>query len=236
MVYRPKPCIYCEQLFEPLSSRSKLCPSCKQRTCVVCGQNFTLRSVQRLIDGHANYCSPECYLKGRWGASHREERICPTCSRPFIVYRSDDTRFCSLACSVPHRAKERNRQIRLGCDWCGTLFYRAPSNRTGARVFCCHRCSALWWAEYGLHGKQHPRWRGGPIREKLFLVGWKAARRIVLERADGRCERCSIELNKPKVHHITPRRECNSAEEANEIGNLIALCSKCHAVAEKESR
>ena len=67
-----------------------------QRTCAVCGKNFTA------LKTHALYCSPTCkrivLLRKRHASGHRRcRRRCPRCGNLFVAARSDGV-YCSGAC------------------------------------------------------------------------------------------------------------------------------------------
>lgn len=58
----------------------------------------------------------------------------------------------------------------------------------------------------------------------------------VKRRANGRCERCGIILNRPPhIHHRQPRKAGGSTRPwINLPGNLLHLCSFCHNQVERE--
>lgn len=68
--------------------------------------------------------------------------------------------------------------------------------------------STLYHAAYNDY-LESPEWRG--LRDK------------VLNRADGRCECCQIEMA-TEIHHSTYRRVGNES-----LADLVALCRACHA-------
>jgi hypothetical protein len=59
-----------------------------------------------------------------------------------------------------------------------------------------------------------------------YGVEWRVIRKIVLEQAHHRCERCDDKINgkDAHVHHIRPFHEQNSRTEANKFKNLMAVC------------
>jgi len=65
---------------------------------------------------------------------------------------------------------------------------------------------------------------------------WKAVRREILARDDGKCQICGRgegEIGRsPDIHHITPLREFDKPAEANKPENLVALCPKHHMMVE----
>jgi 5-methylcytosine-specific restriction endonuclease McrA len=83
----------------------------------------------------------------------------------------------------------------------------------------------------------HPNWRGGGA----FYRGpnWHTQAAKARKRDDYKCQRCGISQKKLgrklDVHHITPFRtfgyikdENDNYKKANQLSNLITLCSECH--------
>ena len=58
---------------------------------------------------------------------------------------------------------------------------------------------------------------------------WRKARRLAIERAGRRCERCGA-AGRLQVHHKTPLCEGGAARDP---GNLEALCPPCHMAAHR---
>lgn len=67
---------------------------------------------------------------------------------------------------------------------------------------------------------------------------WPKLRQTIRERDNFRCASCSQpEEDKAfEVHHIIPFRKFLNAEAANDPGNLITLCPRCHHLAEQRVR
>jgi len=67
---------------------------------------------------------------------------------------------------------------------------------------------------------------------------WKEITRFIRQRDTFRCQVCGVlETDRPHdVHHKVPFRLFSSMNEANEFGNLIALCSTCHRRVENNVR
>lgn len=207
-----------------------------KKNCKICGKEFVFYP-DKIHKGL--YCSRECYFKSRWGKGRKITKVCKECGKQFNSYQASNQKFCSKECANRWREnkpliKRRNR-ITKKCDWCGKEFSRPASNFHSIHFFCCHSCSAKWWAEYGLHREKHPRWTGKyPLIS--YTDGWKVARRLVLKRANNKCERCGKIPKRIEIHHKKPVRACSSIKEANNLSNLIAVCIKCHNILEKESR
>jgi len=194
--------------------------------CQNCSKEF------KTYNRQAKYCSKECYYKGRWGAEGRLiSKVCPVCQKRFSSHLSNNQKYCSTDCSDKSgHTRGRRNTITKSCDWCGKEFSRPASNFHSKHFFCSPECSALWWAEFGLHGKDHPKWRGGryPKILQAYSDGWHPARREALIRDNYTCQRCGTLGVRLEVHHIKPLRYSVSAEEANNLDNLIVLCAICH--------
>lgn len=67
---------------------------------------------------------------------------------------------------------------------------------------------------------------------------WQMAREEALERANFQCSNCGKPLKgrQATVHHRRQLKSYTSRTKANRLDNLVALCPKCHAALEKESR
>ena len=239
MPYQPKLCVLCGSMFQPRSSRSQACDSCKRRICEHCGQSFIETSVARITHGFSRFCSRKCYFAARWGTKHWETRTCPICGKQYQALRSDIHKTCSAECGNVLKGQSRSRQIRLGCDWCGKLFYRPPSDVHSIRVFCCQEHSTLWWAEYGLHGKEHPRWTGG--HRNCYGPNWKEQSAKARQRDECTCQECGMTETQVgqalDVHHKIPFKDFGQAryKEANHLANLVTYCKSCHMKAEAEN-
>lgn len=79
-----------------------------------------------------------------------------------------------------------------------------------------------------LVGENNPNWKGG--YEPYYGPNWRQQRRFARERDNFICQLCGSEENgrKHDVHHIIPFRELTDYEVANELENLLTLCSSCH--------
>jgi DEAD/DEAH box helicase domain-containing protein len=67
---------------------------------------------------------------------------------------------------------------------------------------------------------------------------WEAIRKLVKRRDEYRCRLCGVKENDQSfhVHHKIPFRRFASAEQANEMDNLITLCPACHRETEENLR
>ena len=235
MAYKQRQCISCSKLFQPASGAQKYCTNCKTSICPICEKTF----VHAGPSEQRKYCSHNCYLASRWGTSHQEQVRCANCGETFRAYASAYRKYCSPECATQAKigttsSKKKGKYIR--CEWCSKRVYRYPYEiEQKQHLFCSPECSAMWWAEYGLHGSDHPAWKGGYCK-RAYSNGWKEARRAVIIRSHGKCEVCGCIPERYEVHHIKPVILCSTPEEANQIANLIGTCTECHRKEEQLSQ
>lgn len=169
----------------------------------------------------------------------KENKRCLVCGNIFTDFISNKRKYCSRACydKSPTRGSRPKNRIKKTCDYCGKEFERAAGNfkKNGAHHFCCHKCSATWWSEFGLHGVNHPHWTGGYSPE-AYRANWEHTKKIVRERAGGKCELCGNVHGTMDVHHLIPIRTRQSIEIINHPDNLQYLCRPCHIRADLRLR
>lgn len=70
-------------------------------------------------------------------------------------------------------------------------------------------------------------WSNSP---NIYGADWNNIRKKVRERDGYRCQSCGVleSGREHDVHHKIPFRAFRSAEEANQLSNLVTLCSTCH--------
>ena len=214
------------------------------KSCMTCNKKFHPRYSEIKS---SKFCSYKCYRKFRYGKSHLKITICPVCKKEFKDFSANKRKFCSYKCCWKWRSqfikgiKHPNwKQITKTCDWCDIEFKRSPSNfhLNNKHFFCSHPCSAKWWAEFGLHRENHPRWNGGRYPEILqaYSDGWKNIRIKILKKIKNICQNCFKFSKRIEIHHIKPLRNCSSIKEANSIENLVALCPTCHHKIDNQNR
>lgn len=200
------------------------------RQCAHCGEPFNPQYGRP----DNRFCSRSCYLGNRWGTT--AERTCEVCGKPCVTTGKRSQKFCSFECRVKSQEGKpnpgrRNRATKP-CDWCSEPVTRPASNFHSDRVFCNYDCMAAWQSA-NVTGEGHPRWKGGVPRS--YGIGWKAARRRVLDRSGGICERCKSRPG-AHVHHRLPARYFERIEDAHFIDNLIHVCKPCHAAEHRDLR
>lgn len=224
-------CQRCGQLFEkryyPSRSLPVYCsPKCRKDrveiTCATCGKVFSVPRSRKDIRKH---CSRECMDK----SIRRPEQICKWCGKKYRPIKTGNS-FCSLRCAIDIRKATRLHKI---CETCEKEFI-VKKGYVGAR-FCSHKCSSIGIA---MHGPDNPNWKGGCDSDRgpnWHKQSWKARKRD-----NYTCQMCSlVRKNNPAlpVHHIQRYHEFNDDYiTANDLSNLITLCSRCHGVADNNNR
>jgi len=199
--------------------------------CDYCGATLE-RYPYQLEPGRSNYCDYDCKY-----ADEREDRVtveCDHCGETFErrVGRVEKTtnNYCDLACK---HAALRDR-VEVECATCGATLERLPSTvRETKRQFCDIDCKAEWQEEHYLQDGS-PNWAGGA--DTYMGPRWDEHRETALERDNHDCAVCGLSNGAHEtlygselaVHHVTPRDECDSWQEANAQGNLMAVCLVCH--------
>lgn len=86
-------------------------------------------------------------------------------------------------------------------------------------------------------GENNHNWKGGVGRQKWYGKNWVKQKKLCRARDENTCQKCGAKDNygckNMDVHHKIPFRSFTSWEEANNINNLICLCSKCHTQEDK---
>jgi hypothetical protein len=192
------------------------------------------------------------------GESLAGEKIaCEQCGETFTVQRDKvkERRFCSRNCVDEWRSEtfvddehHRYNRVTVTCDNCGDEVERPPSLVEGSeRNFCDADCRAEVVGDelsvrrrgesnpmYGKTGEEHPNWSGG--YNQNYGEGWNQARRQAVDRDDYQCQDCGMSRDEHydeygadlEVHHIQPFRTFEDAAKANQLSNLVTLCTNCH--------
>ena len=101
----------------------------------------------------------------------------------------------------------------------------------------CFKKGSIPWnkgMEGFMAGEKNGRWRGG--REPYYGSNWSHQSKLARERDDFKCQKCGVPQNGTthNVHHLVSFREFGREryKEANDLSNLITLCSSCHQIVE----
>lgn len=142
--------------------------------------------------------------------------------------------FCSQKCRAEYK---QNEETSWHCVKCGNRL-------RGEDVFCSDECAewARSWHENYPVGKSEYKFKTHPTNDGLPFNNslWGTRREEAIKRDGRECKRCGITAREHRekfgsgliVHHVTPRREFDTAEEAHDLENLVTLCSKCHGEVE----
>ncbi len=211
--------------------------SLPNRTCKGCECEFYDPKARR---SYCDDCNPNAGKhNGNW-MDASETAACSTCGKSFSYYPSDkDGTYCSNCVDeanglLPENPSQPGERVTATCHQCGTAFDVVPS-RTKNRsrgVFCTRECYGDWLSDHVV-GPDHHQWEGGPIE---YGRSWWQVRRQALERDDYECQYCGDDHDEigrnPDIHHRTPVREFDRPADAHTLANVIALCRRCHRLAE----
>ncbi len=192
--------------------------------CPTCDNDFQVRPNRK----DRIYCSRKCYLEREITGPNLEQRTCSHCGKAFETWPSRSTEYCSKDCS--NKAKEvPGSIITKVCRTCGKYYTvkRSQMLLRGSN-YCSRDCMGAATSKR-MRGPKNHNYRGGAIPYRGR--NWRRQSRKARERDGYRCQICH---KKPKsrhchVHHIKPYREFNNDwQSANNLSNLITLCSSCH--------
>lgn len=151
---------------------------------------------------------------------------CPKCGRT----KSARAKSCGL-CATKGRKNVSCQIIVCTCLACEREF-DMPAWRVnqGRGVFCSRKCVNTYLGT--IKGPAHQKYQGRNAPQRYTGTSWKAARAAVIERADGKCEWCGIDLVNVKryaIHHIIGMYQFSVPDQAHAVDNLAVICQSCHA-------
>lgn len=147
--------------------------------------------------------------------------ICDICGRPFPNDVAVQTHKVQIHDVEPEGPEGWTYTVEeTKCEGCGVIFEH-PAHQD--RKYCSVSCSKET-------GPESYSWKGGT--DSYRGANWQSRRREVLSRDNEKCTVCGREESL-HVHHIRPFRKFDDYKEANNIQNLVTLCSTCHVYAEK---
>jgi 5-methylcytosine-specific restriction endonuclease McrA len=168
-----------------------------------------------------------------------EETSCEVCDETFSYHTErDEGRFCSQECYRDWLHNEHltgddsplANQVTRECDECGQEFKRQQSRvEQNKRDYCSREC---YHANHS--GENAPNWKGGGV--SYYGETWLPQRRKALQRDKYECQNCGLTREQHydeygadlEVHHIQPIRTFEDTSEANQLSNLVTLCTECH--------
>lgn len=151
---------------------------------------------------------------------------CPKCGRTM----NPRAKTCGL-CAGKGRKKIPADVVALVCLNCEESF-ELPRWRVnqGRGSFCSKKCHDQFLTT--IRGKDHPKATGryAPVRYRGSR--WEESKATALKRANGRCEKCTIDLIKVSryaVHHIRGIHTFDNPGDGHTPENLLVICQSCHA-------
>lgn len=217
--------------------------------CTVCDKVF-YRYACQLTKSKEVFCSKKCFHI-RTGETKKVS--CVICGKELQRKVSHASRVQAPCCSMECMGKWRSQtftgekgtgwkggKVEVQCAFCSKTLLRFPCLTQYENVFCGMQCHAGWMSIHAT-GENSSVWKGGHI--DYYGPNWEAQRRLARERDKYRCCLCGISQKKLRrnldVHHIIPFRtfgyiagENENYREANELSNLVSLCTSCHKRAE----
>lgn len=221
-------------------------------TCKKCDKKFKGYTYQPRL-----YCSKACRYSIRTSPPAQPVSFsCGWCGKKFSRFRGKfgpgcENHFCSKECESNWRCNggmpsgqdhPEYNSIIVHCANCDKELIRQPHRANGyKRQFCDMKCAGEWQSK-NKTGKNHPNWKGGQL-PGYRGPNWSQQSRSARKRDGYKCQHCGISQKKNgrqlDVHHIIPFRtfgyipdENDHYLQANELSNLISLCSICHKKAE----
>lgn len=216
--------------------------------CDYCGETVQ-RGPSEVND--ITYCSDSC--ESNWKSENRVGENHPRYNQVSIecdwcgttLERSPsrvekfDRQFCNSECrgayfsANPSELHEQER-VTVHCDWCGESDERIPHRVSRNQFhFCDNACKGEWRSEY-VTGDEHPNWKGG--FDPYYGPNWVTQRELTRERDNYRCVLCGVSDSASQiihdkelaVHHVTRLNDFDNPVKANELSNLLTVCTFCH--------
>jgi len=173
--------------------------------CEYCGEDFRY---EPSTGETGRFCSNECKFS-HWNENGRDEEV---------VEKIAETRRGE---SLPDEHYERLSRQMEGRDI--TWGDKISEAKTGS-------------SRPDMRGENNPFWKGGDSPDYGYSWNYDLKEKV-RERDNRECQDCGIKESELEValdvHHITPVREFENKEKANQPKNLICLCRSCHNRIEK---
>lgn len=202
--------------------------------CDHCGVTFGHRA-----DRSPRYCTMACRR-----ADARQVSNCETCGNRFSRKKSEAGRFCSRACGTG-RPRDESKWIEKTCPGCGKIFLTPRYRETDHCSRACRSQATTIEAICPICGDDFAYYRSWPrthcssacygvSREKggrhYYGPNWQVQRAFAIVRDGGACVDCQS-TDSLHVHHLQALRQFDGDwKSANELSNLVTVCSPCHLV------
>lgn len=212
--------------------------------------------------GKTKFCSKTCYDQwqresGEVGEKHHNYSkialTCANCEKAFSRSRhrvkSQVNHFCGPTCRSSWQAKAMlgaNNPVysrkQVTCEHCNAVLERIAARlRNNKWHFCGHKCYGAW-RNGRFTADQNGAWLGG--YKNYYGPNWRSQQKKARQRDADTCQSCGVtkaELGKKlDVHHVKPFRlfgyvkgENKNYKLANDLDNLLSLCSSCHMQTER---
>lgn len=192
------------------------------KICPVCGDSFSVRYRR------TTFCSRTCSNKSR---RNTEQGQCKSCGKFFALYKNGTSKgkrksYCSDECRLAKAPR-----VSLVCHECGRDYSLLASYlKIRSSRFCSKECRDTNNSHEKMGYKNH-NYRGGTIQYRG--QNWGKQSRLARKRDGYKCQICNKKIGRKRhdhgVHHIKPYREFNGDwQTANQLSNLVTLCSSCH--------
>lgn len=208
----------------------------KTWSCTWCDETFT-RPESQIQNTERVFCSKKCH--GKWIHENDHTRVqvtCEYCDSQFERRKNKlpprNHYFCSHECHG--KWKKQQGTVVVSCEICDTEVTKniAYANRC-EHHFCSTECQGTWYSE-NIRGEDHPLWKGGSV--SYYGKTWLPQRRAALKRDEYACQDCGLTREEHykqhgadlEVHHIQPFRTFEDSATANQLSNLITVCTTCH--------
>lgn len=190
------------------------------RTCLQCGDNFTVQPKTANRLGKGLFCSKGCATKYRHSQNGygQVEFECRYCNKKFLLEgwrarKEGKGKFCSKECFTA------SRQKTSVCIVCQKEYTLSGWRMRYDRKCCSAECASTYRGKI-YRGSNHIHWKGGI---SLYPPEWTDKFRLSIRKRDNfHCVVCGKYERGLAVHHIDADKN-NTTQE-----NCISLCRVCH--------
>lgn len=129
----------------------------------------------------------------------------------------------------------RGEKEEVECDFCGDKDIVYSCTLVGKHNWFCNKSCYSKYRK-SITAEEHPSWKGGTDRAKMYSGGWRKVRRELREKENHTCQMCDKTHGGDSdcfhAHHMVPIREFDDFGNAHTLDNLALLCRRCHMEAE----
>jgi UDP-2-acetamido-3-amino-2,3-dideoxy-glucuronate N-acetyltransferase len=186
--------------------------------CEFCGKNFHVKP-SRIAAGRGKYCSKVCYIN------------------TLEIKKNDIAKLATQGLQTRKIGEILGRKVSM---------VRGALRKLGIKIK--KKLTEDHKQKISPHGRKHTEitkrkmresqlgekghnWKGGhKVKERFH--GWKIIKKTILDRDEGKCQKCGKDNVLLDVHHKIPYRCFVNKNDAHDPDNLITLCRKCHFIEE----